>query len=113
MISDPELTTFATGPGAMIDIFVLGYEMQAWKQRFVRKVRVVVEGLDHATTSTRQDGGHASGDFREPANTSDVVGHVLVHVDGGWNRPGLQTLNKGRMLVVIREVAGGRVTAFR
>ena len=62
--------------------------MQAWKKRFLREVGVVVKGLDNITTSTLQDGEHERQGFKSPANTSDVVDHVLVHVDGCWNRPG-------------------------
>ena len=71
-----------------------------------------MKGLDHTTASTLQDGEHERGDFKASANTSDIVGDVLVHVDGCWNRPWLRTVNKGRKLVGSREVAGGRVTAF-
>ena len=88
-IIGPELTALATGPGAMIGIFGLCCEIQAWKLRFVRKVRVVVEGLDHTTMRTLQDEEYERGDFKARANTSGVVDHVLVHVDGCWNRLGL------------------------
>ena len=87
--------------------------MQARKQRFVGKVRVVVEGLEHTTVSTLQDGEHEQGDFEASTNTSDGVVDVLVHDNGCWNRPAFQTLNKGGNLVGSREVDGGRVAAFR
>ena len=66
----------------MIGIFWLGYEMQGWKKRFLRKAGVVVEGLDNTTTSTIEDGEHERQGFKAPASTSDIVDHVLVHVNG-------------------------------
>ena len=64
----------------------------------------------HAHT---QDGKHDRGYFKVLDNTSDVDVYIHAHVDGYWNRTWLQTLNKGRKLVVSREVVGGRVTSFR
>ena len=72
----------------MVGIFGLGCEMQVWKRGVVGKFRVAVEELNHTTTLTLQDGEHERGDFKAPANTSDVVDHVHVHVNGCWNRSG-------------------------
>jgi len=72
----------------MIGFFWLGYEMQAWKKWFLRKVRVVVERLDNTTTGTLEDRKHERRGFEAPTNTRDVVDHVHVHVNGCCNRLG-------------------------